>query len=215
MTDIVIPLIRSTCDNHRELRYALRSMQANLIGIGKLILVGYKPNWCNADIHIPHADTQRKEFKEHNIAQKLLAAPVEQFLYCNDDHFILRRYRASKFPNYYSTTFGGSGNYIKTIENTRAKLGEVNNYDVHCPILINKNRLAEAIPLQWPPFGYCVKTLYAHDLKGKECVDTKIIHPDRFDLTGCDWFSTNDGIMKGRLLKTVAKLFPNKSRWER
>lgn len=217
MTDIVIPLIRTTYDNHLELKYALRSMQASLIGVGKLILVGHRPNWCRPDVFVPYPDAHSKENKERNIAEKLSAAvnhATEAFLYTNDDHFLLKRRRVDKFPVYYSKTFGGSGNYLKTVENTRKVLGECLNYDLHCPIIINGWKFLDIMKGLWPTYGYCMKTLYAHGLPGVECEDLKIRNPGKYSLTGRDWFSTDNGALKGKLLREVSKLFPNKSKWE-
>lgn len=217
MTDIVIPLIRSTLDNHIELKYALRSMQANLLGVGKLILVGYCPKWCRPDVFVAHADAINKADKEYNIFCKLISWKEhtgDAFLYANDDHFLLRRRRVDKFPNYYSKTFGGSGNYIKTVENTRNLIGQSYNYDVHCPMLIEWGKFSINVPLEWPAYGYCLKTIYYNYLGGIEYPDMKIRNPDKYDLTGRDWFSTDNGALRGRLLREVQKLWPTKSKWE-
>lgn len=216
MTDIVIPLIRTTYDNHLELKYALRSFEANLIGVGKLILVGYCPPWCKPNVFVPHHDAGSKADKEYNIFCKLVAGKAhtgDVFLYANDDHFLLRRRRIDKFPNYYSKTFGGSGNYLKTVENTRNRIGECFNYDIHCPILINWPIFSHNVPVEWPPYGYCMKTLYS-PLGGIEYPDMKIRNPEKYSLEGRDWFSTDNGALKGKLLREVQKFWPNKSKWE-
>lgn len=217
MTDIVIPLIRTTYDNHLELKYALRSMQANLIGVGKLILVGHRPNWCRPDVYVEHPDAIGYKQKDFNIFQKVNAAldhVGDQFIYANDDHFLLRKQVASKFPLYYSAKWGGRGTYYTTRESTAKLIGHAPNYDVHCPILIDKLRWLSVMPPVWPIYGYCMKTLYAHGLPGVECEDLKIRNPGKYSLTGRDWFSTDNGALKGKLLRDVSKLFPNKSKWE-
>lgn len=217
MADIVIPLIRSTVDNHLELKYVLRSMQANLIGVGKLILVGYRPKWCKPDIFIPHDDATDKSDKEYNIFCKLVtghAATSETFLYANDDHFLLRRRRIDKFPNYYQKQFGGSGNYTKTVENTRNLIGQSYNFDVHCPILIDWGKFSINVPVEWPAYGYCLKTVYYNHPSGVEYQDMKIRNPEKYNLAGRDWFSTDNGALRGKLLREVQKLWPTKSKWE-
>lgn len=202
---LLIPLLNRSPNNFLELRYALRTMERNLPA-DRLILVGGLPSWCKPDIHISHPDAQTKSRKEENIRDKVLAGmPDGEFIFANDDHFILQHYYI--FPNYYSKEFGGTGGYLITIKNTDRSL----NYDVHCPIIMDADRFTTMCTGDWPEWGYCLKTLYTYGLPGLETADHKI----REWQPGLPWFSTYDGCFAGVIMRNMQKLFPEPSKWEK
>ena len=94
----------SEWDNN-ELRYSLRSIAKNGKNIGRVFLVGYKPEWVNdAVIHIPCDDPYGQPHK--NILHKVLTAAYHSsigshFIISSDDHYYMRPTDFNKLPIYY------------------------------------------------------------------------------------------------------------------
>lgn len=197
MIDIVIPLRTELLPTvYTELKYALRSIEKHLTGKGRIFIIGVCPTWLN----LQHADYIPFEEKDwfrgltRNIHNKLKLACTlpqisENFLYFNDDHFLLQDIDANPFPYFHNgPEFGGKGQYRKaTIPDTLAMLKEKrkdvvspNNYDTHTPILINKQMYLDTVgTLNWKKdFGYCIKTSYVYLARwnhgGQYCPDLKI-----------------------------------------
>src|SRR5579859_1994320 len=129
--DIVIPLIENTGNNHAELRFALRSFEMYLPH-DRVYLIGYKPDWCNDNIDwLPFRDDQQPKFREANIylkvryfIDKLQLKDHDDFIFCNDDYFLLRAWDSNPpYPNkgtLYDTIKSrvSFDPYRKTISNT-------------------------------------------------------------------------------------------------
>jgi len=96
--DWVVP-VRPGRDNE-ELRYALRSVRANVAGLGRIVIVGYKPPWLGGVVHIPVRQNPRRRFR--NVVANLLAAcqaPIsDRFVYANDDEFVMAPIPITGFP---------------------------------------------------------------------------------------------------------------------
>src|SRR5215204_2904524 len=88
--DIVIPY-RQTEDDGAELRFALRSLCANL-SHDKLWLVGDRPSWVTGVGYLPRK--QDSHHKTLNVRRNMLLACAtpdvsETFIYSNDDFYVL------------------------------------------------------------------------------------------------------------------------------
>jgi hypothetical protein len=237
MTSIVIPLGNGSRWNNTELRYALRSVDKYLTGYGEVLIIGEKPDWLHNVVHIPCPDYGDKIYdKEHNIYCKIITAcaderVTEDFLFMNDDHFLLQGYEAGIFPYYchgWLSEYMTVTDYKHTVKNTNELLWPLGHdcpyFDIHCPILYNKEKftwgLADA---DWTkPFGYCIKTVYCNSMEGMKATeypDLKInevltasqIHKQ---IAGRPWFSIGDRAREGGLLRVLNDLYPHKSKYE-
>jgi hypothetical protein len=248
MTSIVIPLSAplgfGSRHNDIELRYCLRSIEAHLSGYGDIFLIGHKPKWVNKVIHIPAEDEQRTWWKERNIYRKILLAcedprVSDDFLFMNDDHFLLKDYVAGEFPYYWDGYLdehtGREDQYGASVRNTRNLFkGNYRHYDVHAPIVYNKKhfRLFTSMTSWDLKHGYCIKTLYSVSvgvieskdeiLNGPQCPDLKINQPlppakIKELLTGRSWFSVDNKAFDigGGMAGVLQELYPNKSQYER
>lgn len=237
MTSIVIPLGTGSRWNNTELRYALRSVEKHLAGYGDIFIIGEKPDWLRNVVHIPCPDYGDKTYdKEHNIYRKIMAAcaddrVTEDFLFMNDDHFLLQDYEAGNFPYYcegWLSEYMTVTDYKHTVRNTVNWFSTINNdgrlyFDIHCPVLYNKMPFMLLSGLNWEKaFGYCIKTVYCNTLphlKAIEQPDLKIneVHTaDRIHrmIAGRPWFSIGDRAREGGLLRVLNDLYPHKSKYE-
>lgn len=237
MTSIVIPLGRGSRNNDLELRYCLRSAEKHLTGYGDVFIIGEKPEWLRNVVHIPCPDQGDKSYdKERNIFHKIMAACAydrvsDDFLFMNDDHFLLQDYEAGKFPYYchgWLSGFMTVTDYKHTIWNTIDWLRPLGHeclyFDIHCPIVYNKEKFNWCLSdADWTKhFGYCIKTGYGNSVEGLNAIeypDLKINEAYSADkirklITGRAWFSIGDKAFNGEIKKVLQELYPHKSRYE-
>lgn len=90
---------------NNELRYSLRSIAKNGKNIGRVFLVGYKPDFVSDKvIHIPCDDPG--DVKHNNILHKVLFAAYNSqidshFLISSDDHYYMKPTDFNRLPVYY------------------------------------------------------------------------------------------------------------------
>jgi hypothetical protein len=240
MTSIVVPLASNGFGsrwNDQELRYCLRSIQKHLSGYGDIFIIGKAPKWCKNAIEIPAEDDDKTFWKERNIYRKILKAcedprVTDDFLFMNDDHFLLRDYAAGEFPYYYHGVIADhlarEDQYGNTIKNTWSLFdGNIRHYDIHCPILYNKDRFSRylRIPDWGKKYGYCIKSLYGHvrEILGAESVNYPDLKIDTENLNGKQikemiagrhWFSIGNRAKMGGMEGVLMELYPNKSKYE-
>ena len=105
MTDILYIVGSGSEWNNNELRYSLRSIAKNGRNIGRVFLVGYKPDWVSDEvIHIPCGDPYDRKHK--NILNKVVYAMEHSdigshFLISSDDHYYMMPTDFDKLPIYY------------------------------------------------------------------------------------------------------------------
>lgn len=208
--DLVMPVLYGS--NGLDRKYALRSISANISNLGKLhILDGM--------------DDTRPMHKERSIYLKIMKAVEDKsvsstFLVVHDDHFVLTPYNS--FPWYYQTPTTYRKTYATTMQNTFAITGGERDYDVHCPFVVSKAGFKKLAKLDWnKPYGYGIKTMYAHmnKIDGELCTDLKlrdVYSRQEMDnmMRNRDWFSTSDNVMKGGVLSWIVSRFKEKSKWE-
>lgn len=241
MTSIVIPLATGSTASRwgEELRYCLRSIKKHLKGYGEVFIVGQAPAWLKNVTVIPATDHDKTYYKERNIFNKVMLACQDErvtnnFLFMNDDHFLLSDFEAGSFPYYYDGTISDQATrttpYVNTVINTACYIedNKVPYFDIHSPILYNKDLFSRWMPtLNWErKYGYCIKTMYCGfnsvlldtnqqpypDLKisgSKTSTEIKALIKDRL------FFSTNDNSRDGGMLAVFQELYPNKSKFER
>lgn len=177
-TDLVIPLGTGGSNNHIELRYSLRSIQTNFLSIRDVYIVGFKPDWIQNIIHVPHPDIHLHN-KDANIINKVLftcgiASLSDDFVRQSDDQFWLQpvtRENLSQF-RYVDITqskiTNGHSKWAKRLYNTAEVLKKEGlptfNYDTHCPVLVNKYEFIRVFGLEHPEFrdlpGYTINSMY-------------------------------------------------------
>lgn len=237
MNDIVIPLTKSRTD-FLDLRYALRSIEKNVLNYNEIVIVGEKPSWIQGVIHIPHSDVSDVRFKERNILRKIYASCIksnltENILFSNDDIFLLKEMDASDYPYYYKGTceesvLSNKSTYKITMKRTMRLLKDRNfpdmNYDAHCPIIYNRRTFLntfDQVDFE-TPYGYGIKTLYSsfNRVKGVPVEDLKIsrkITKEEVEEKCKDrqFVSCSDAALKTGLGEYLNELFPKKSTYEK
>lgn len=244
--DIVIPYGRAYIPENQnfaipddgELLFCLRSIEKHLRNFGEIYLIGTrKPDWIQRVHFLYQEDTPGPNNASRNIYRKLhrfASKPqlgTANFLYMNDDHFLLRDYDASAFPFMFEGTFGSRTpphakmtSYRRTMNNTIDQLGpEAPYYDIHCPLLINKEKFLRLQSYDWNVNGgMCIKSLYCNiaNVCGVETKDFKIPSAQSEDwlnamFTGKDFFSTDNNCFGNSMLRKMHDLYPKKSSYER
>lgn len=240
MTSIVIPLGNGSKQKNLELRYALRSIETYLSNVGPVFIIGECPDWLTNITHLPFEEDKRTRFRDRNIMLKMKAAcedprVSDNFLMVHDDHFLLDYYDAEHFPYYYDGYIVPSDSqYGQTKHNTidffdsNPSIGSsdrIQNFDVHCPILFNKQLFLSCIyRADWNKwYGYCLKTLYSvlNGIKGEQTTDLKIRYISeeldiRKAIAGRKWFSIGDKAFNYSDMRMVLdELYSKPSKYEK
>lgn len=228
--DIVVPFQRSV-NRDEELKFALRSIEKHLTGIGNVFVVGDNPRWNHSIIHVPQVNiSKNNSYRDRNIAAKILTAcemaqVSDNFLILHDDNFLLQGCPASMWPYYHcGPSFKGNGDYRQVEMNTQYMFGDCKNFDVHAPHIVNKNLFKKTIgTLDWSlKYGYCIKTAYCtmNGIEGEFEPDLKINGDWEYEwiknrIVGRKWFSIGDNAWRGGMVKLMKELYPEKSKWEK
>lgn len=142
--------------NNEELRYSIRSVVANLPH-SKVWVVGGKPDWYIGN-HIPIEQCGVKYINARRNLIAIMDSPEisEEFVLMNDDFFIMkpidkllnyasgllytkmRKYRMNHPSSYYTKLIIQT--YDK-IRRTGKSVEEVIDYDIHVPIMFEKEKL--------------------------------------------------------------------------
>lgn len=238
MNDVVFVLGKGSLWNDTELRYSLRSIEKHLKNYKDIWVIGECPAFLQNVKHIYFKDEH--PCKETNIYRKVLRACQEKeitddFLFFNDDHFLLQDFNAKEFPYFWKSNLRDSskmmkpGNrYKKAVDNayrTLHSLGlETKSFDTHTPIIYNKKKFIEVMTkFNWDQkVSYVVKSMYANSLQieGVREVDCKInsqlteqeikeVIKDR------KVFSMGNGAIGFRMLSVLNDLYPKASKYER
>lgn len=234
MIDIVIPYLHSQRRNGLELRYCLRGIERKLTGYNKIWIIGQKPSWLIGVGIIQVNDSPYPRLKENNIYCKILEAcknkeVSEDFLFMNDDHFLLKSFTASQFPYYhrgelYDSMKKNKGSYRATLNHSRrvlmAKDLPTLDFDTHCPIVYNKSKFIQAFEdIDWKiDWGYAIKSVYCglNGIEGTYMPDCKInnksLHDIKLRTANREWFST--GSLNDDMEKFLTSVYPKKSKYE-
>ena len=224
----LVPLGKGSTKNDIELMYMLRGLAKHHPEAEPLV-IGEKPIWYKGE-HIPYTDDVTG-VKENNIRLKVLhyckLNPCTQFVFSNDDHFLLAPFSGRNYYQHTLAYFSGlcfGGIYKQCIDNTIRVCGaQFPYYDVHTPIIIDSDLFIQHLSDEWRKTSCCVmKTIYAYrsQLVGTPYVDAGLksphdIHEIRALLDGRIMFTINDPVaMTQGLMRYFAETYPVKSRWE-
>lgn len=145
-----------------ELRYSMRSIERYGQNVGRVWLLGHKPDWCSDAVTEIEYTSDKSLYKENDITAAIFhAARVpelsERFLICADDYFYIEPTDFDKYPIFQKNTqlpadtigkqkMGGI-NYVMSLVNTRALLMAAGlptgNYSQHCCFPADKRLMAE------------------------------------------------------------------------
>jgi len=229
MISVVYTIGKGSRWNDYELLFSLRSIQKHLKGIGEVFIIGECPDFLTNVNHIPAKDPYA--VPDTNIMLKIKTAcetmeVSEDFLFMNDDHYLMTDFEADKFPYFYCSTLevylkkrAGDG-YGRRARNTRTSLLERGlkdkHFDIHYPILYNKKAFIEQVCDKYDMTkkdGFVLKSLYANGLKieGIETKDFKLNVPPP---KNCQVFSTHPRV-SGAIYRFLEYKFPSKSMFEK
>lgn len=240
--DVLIPLGHGSRHKDLELRYALRSIAEHLSGVRHVYVVGHNPGFLGGDAkHVQLADFDAN--KESRIALKVLWACgnipglSEEFLFSNDDIFLLKPAAVESYPSYHkgellkSAQPEARGTYQRSLRDTYEALVQSGvaaplHYDIHVPIRYRRDRFRELEPWwrrsEQRQVGFVVKSVYANlnGAAGERAQDLKINRPHgaeqvRRAIAGRIAFSVSDGAVRPGVDTVLAELFPSPSRFER
>lgn len=242
--DIVYPLGTGSGWNNAEIRYSLRAIERNLKGYGNIIIVGQCPDFIDKSkvIYIPCDDPLHSN-ADGNIALKVLKAcndkrVSDDFLFINDDHIINKPLEASQMGFYHKGNFADYADSFwhdglhrrrlrRTFEVLREKGCSTFHFDLHVPILINKEQFVKTVPnfnFQ-DDIGYTMKSIYANPVvpdNKKEFIGSlkrKIFRHKTLDeiqeiFKMAHFISYNDQGLNGALKYFLALYLPEISKYE-
>lgn len=232
--DVVYVLGTGSTWDDNELRFSLRSIEKNMAGIRDVYVIGTRPAWLRNVIHIPAKDTHT--CKEANIRDKVLigcAIPEvsQQFLHIHDDHLLLTPCHIQSVPYWRGSSlldFAGrikSSNYRNHVINTAQALTAGGrsawNFDLHTPILYDKDLFPQVMEAYDWSKCYTVKSLYCNHLglTGPSITDCKIMSWYNMQqlvsmLKGRDWFSIGPTGLNQNLRALLPELYNLPSKYE-
>ena len=227
--DVLYILGRGSKHEDMELRLSLRCLEKNAKGLGRVFIVGNCPEWVKNVIHIPAEDTYQSE---SNAFQKILkgckSSISDEFLLMNDDFFMMKEFDVNNYPIWTRGVLEQKNEddpYSRSINKTREFLLPYSkvplNYEVHCPIKLNKHRMlmlediAESV--KRAETGLLCRSLYGNIFNVCDfwdtCIEDTKLRTDEWkepNKTGC--ISTSDDC--DNILKIIEGKYSNKSRWE-
>ena len=128
--DIIIPLGSGSVHGNDELRFLLRSIEENAVGVGRVILAtDCAPDWINPEtVLISKSHDSIANNKDANLINKTIKAiedfGVKSMTWCADDNTFLKPVRLSRIPTLYNhrsrADFEGGGRWRERVLNTFA-----------------------------------------------------------------------------------------------
>lgn len=227
--DIVIPV--RIGDANEQLRYALRSLEANLPH-RRVVIAGNKPSWVQNVLHVP---TRQGRSKYRNSTANLEAAcqhpqVSDDFIFANDDFFVmhpleqvlaLHRGPAVAVEQYYESRSYGS-RYLRGLRATCDLLVQLGypdpvSYELHVPMPMNKRQFLEVLEVGRHIPVLHKRTLYGNlaELGGERLRDPKLIAKDARARDDWTFVSTMPASWNGAAGAQIRQRFPSRSSYER
>ena len=223
MTDVAYIVGPPGREKNEELRYSLRSVDANLENVGEVIMFGHAPRWVKARTveERPASKDKHRDARVHlamacGSPDSSLSDPFWLF---NDDFFVMKPMR--KIP---AVDKGEIALQTKTNHRAQQAVRHLMNmnidepyllYECHTPILVYKRPMLDVIKML--PIGGLVKTVYMNlmGFVGEHTGNAKVYAntPRVWE----DWplLSTTDGTFAtSEVGHFIRDRFPEPSRWE-
>jgi len=233
MKDILIPYLATQTGD--ELRYCLRSIEANVTH-GKIYIVGGKQNWFSDKlIHIPKPLAPYKYMDaELNIREGLKHISKSFYLF-NDDIFVFKDFKNTKtgiIPNYDLGSLTdclkeriertGKSDYTNAIQSTIDWCGTAAvNYSAHTPMIMesDKRKYISDRLLHYMENGntYLTRSVYGnyYAIPSTTIEDVKIHDMKTATIPEVGIVSTTHySFDYGEIGKVIKNTFPNKSKYE-
>lgn len=239
MTDLVYALGVGSIWQDNELKYSIRSIEKNFSELGKVFIVGTKPeflNWNNPRLIYIECDDPFRHNKDANIINKVLKACKrkelsDDFIRASDDQIVLKKVRTEDFYPKYLMDLNGkplpsNNRWFKRLKETCEQLKRENkktyHYDSHFPMLYSKEsflHIFENIP------DYTINTYYFNNIldEHRELGDIKITLQKPFlnmqefqkEVKGKTFLGYNNkGLREGMLKLWLQNEFREKSSFE-
>lgn len=105
--DVVIPLGSGSVHQNDELRYLLRSIERNAVGVGRVIVVSdCAPDWLSDEVIVCKVGDPIGDNKDANLIRKTCEAikrfNIHNLTWCADDNIIAKPIRLSRIPVIYN-----------------------------------------------------------------------------------------------------------------
>lgn len=236
MIDIVVPLGKGSRWEDNELKFSLRSLEKFGRNFRNIWVIGSRPSWLKNTYWIRAED---RFGHERNIMEKVMIACnhkdiSDDFLFWNDDFFLLQEIDCMNYPNYVSADLQTyierrhrADGYRESMTNTLRILTKQKKgtkmFDIHCPIIYNKLKFAKLmLSVEWRVAnGYVIKSLYGnhHDLSTEEMTDMKLhgnFNEEQIAkfVSGRHIFSVGDKAINNSMKNFLTQQFPHKSKYE-
>lgn len=231
--DLVYILGQGSHWHNNEIRYSLRSVE-KYFKYRKIFVIGEKPEWLTGVTHIPETDTNDNKLMNAR-AKYLIAANdsriSKDFILMNDDFFFLKEIKT--IPYYSRGTIDEMikrhptkrGYYYSSLVDTKNKLSamgieKVKDYEVHCPIILNKEKLITAASMAGNTKPYLLRTIYGNlnNEKAKKVMDFKASNLAEFahqTIKERELLSINDALVAAEEFRVwLYRKFINKSSFE-
>lgn len=237
--DIAIALGKGSKWQDNEIKYCLRSLEQNFINIGRVFIIGFKPDWIQNIIHLEVEDSFRRN-KDANLIKKYLEVCKtdisENFLKISDDQVLLNKTYWGELFAYHNgelkiDQFKNMNRWRKRVKNTFETLSNsknnVYNYETHIPFIYNKKGFSEIINrYDWSneEKGFTINTLYYNNLdiirdnigSKKLTIERPYSYNDiKEKLKNKIYLGYNEKGLNDHLKIVLEELFPNKSKYEK
>jgi len=201
------------------LKYALRGIEKNFPH-DVVLITDTPPEWYKGNILYKQDVSSRKQL---NLISKLFEIKDEQFIYWNDDHFLIKP--ITEIKNWYEGTISqalkkAQGRYYQAVGNTYEHFGDVKYYDIHTPCILTREQVHRVFRLEWGDKEFVIKSAALCQEEGEEMKDLKINRP--VSMTAIEhlikdrtFFSTGPNGWKTPMINLLNIMFPHKSKWEK
>lgn len=244
--DILIPVGAGSVADNLELRIALRSIERYATGYNNIVIVGAIPSCINTkhpEIKVLDVVQDPKYNKEARIARNVYAAfekldITDNVAFWNDDYVLSKQMDVTRIPFFRkeetlrdSTMEKHEGYYIKCLKQTYHYLNNKGlhyyNYDIHYPILYNREKFL-SLKESWDMssgcmYGLVVKSTYCNQVleePGPVLQDIKLNMSDCSPATIYEkintrtlWSYSDKAFLNG-VGDFLRSAYPQKSRWE-
>lgn len=228
MPNDLIYILKSDIETE-ELKYSLRSVEKNF-PINRVWFVGGQPEGLEPDIRIPHVQVGNSKWELIRSSMWKAVSDErlsEDFFLFNDDFFVMEPVDTDSFVNFVDGTLSrridelhtehGMNPYCRTLFKLEQELRTMKeptmNFDVHLPMLLNKEQVRSTL--------YKCSSPQMRSAIGNINRLPFVIHPDVkvYDLESVPvnetYLSTNDDTFrKGNVGKYIRETFTTKSRFE-
>jgi hypothetical protein len=214
--DIVYPYIPWPFDG-KELRYSLRTVAKN-VPHRNIVLIGRAPERLNTKEvkYIPFWDEEATKYL--NVKAKMFHiyhdnSISKQFIWMNDDMLVLKP--ITEIPNYVRWHWEEHLNaierrawhsrYRKILEQTRLKFPEWFSYEVHTPIIFDKEKLISLFDMYWDELEsmamrsvywntFCNPSFFEEEFWMTDCKSYTGRREEMWDINKLTYISTYDEI---------------------